>query len=133
MRAFCPVPYPASTRLSLVDLQDVATVAAKILMEPGHEYATYELVATRPMSQTAVADTFSKILQRPVEVRPVSVADWESQARAKGANDFAMETAVSMFTYYAQSGMAGNPHQLRYLLGQDPTSLSDFIKRITSG
>ncbi|WP_420645474.1 SDR family oxidoreductase [Candidatus Leptofilum sp.] len=128
-----PVPYPAETRLSLVDLQDVATVAAKILTEPGHEYATYELVGTMPLSQTAVADTFSQILQRPVEVRPVPLKTWKAQARAKEMNDFAIKTAVSMFTYYAQSGMAGNPHQLRYLLGQDPTSLATFIKRTISG
>src|SRR5262249_46464420 len=30
------VPYPVTTRLSLVDLEDVARVAAKVLTEPGH-------------------------------------------------------------------------------------------------
>lgn len=124
-----PVPYPAETRLSLVDLNDVATVAAKVLTEPGHKYATYELVGTEPLSQTAVADTFSQILHRPIEVRPVSLASWEAQALANGSAKATVATAAAMFAYYAESGMAGNPQVLRFLLGHEPTSLSDFIKR----
>jgi NAD(P)H dehydrogenase (quinone) len=129
-----PVPYPAATSLSLVDLHDVAAVAAKVLTEHGqHRYATYELVGTEPLSQTAVADTFSQILHRPIEVRPVSLATvagpgagqqaWAKQTAA---------TAVAMFAYYAASGMAGNPQVLRFLLGHEPTSLADFIKRTVS-
>jgi NAD(P)H dehydrogenase (quinone) len=44
------VPYPADTRLSLVDLADVAEVAARVLTEDGHDGATYELVGTAPLS-----------------------------------------------------------------------------------
>ncbi len=128
-----PVPYPAATSLSLVDLHDVATVAAKVLTEHGqHRYATYELVGTEPLSQTAVADTFSQILHRPIEVRPVSLATWEAQALANGTAKETVKTAVAMFTYYATSGMTGNPQVLRFLLGHEPTSLADFIKRTVS-
>jgi uncharacterized protein YbjT (DUF2867 family) len=123
-----PVPYPAETRLSLVDLQDVATIAAKLLTEPGHNYATYELVGTEPLSQTAVADTFSQILQRPVEVRPVSLKAWKAHSRTNGMAEDAVKIAASMFSYYADSGLAGNPQVLRFLLGHEPTSLSTFIE-----
>lgn len=128
-----PVPYPASTSLSLVDLHDVAAVAAKVLTEHGqHGYATYELVGTEPLSQTAVADTFSQILHRPIEVRPVSLEAWQAQALANGMGKQTAATAVAMFAYYAASGMAGNPQVLRFLLGREPTSLADFIKRTVS-
>jgi uncharacterized protein YbjT (DUF2867 family) len=128
-----PVPYPAETCLSLVDLQDVATVAAKLLTESGHNFATYELAGTEPLSQTAVADTFSQILQRPVEVRPTPLNKWEAQARTNGTAKDILKMAASMFAYYAQSGLAGNPQVLRFLLGHEPTSLTAFIERITNG
>jgi uncharacterized protein YbjT (DUF2867 family) len=41
-----PIPYPAETRLCLVDLGDGAQVAAIVLTEPGHEHAIYELAGT---------------------------------------------------------------------------------------
>src|SRR5882724_5516567 len=45
------VPYPTETRLSLVDLDDVAEAAALVLTSNGHSGATYELVGTSPLSQ----------------------------------------------------------------------------------
>lgn len=127
-----PIPYPAETRLSLVDLQDVATVAAKLLTEPGHSYATYELAGTEPLNQTAVADTFSHILQRPVEVQPIPLNKWKTRARTNGMAEETVKMAAGMFAYYAESGLAGNPQVLRFLLGHEPTSLLAFIKRTTS-
>ncbi|MCA9943482.1 MAG: NmrA family NAD(P)-binding protein [Anaerolineales bacterium] len=127
-----PVPYPAETRLSLVDLQDVAGVAAQVLTEPGHSYATYELVGTEPLTQTAVADTFSQILQRPVEVQATPLKTWKAQARANGMAEGTLKMAASMFAYYAESGLPGNPQMLRFLLERPPTSLDSFIERIVN-
>lgn len=125
-----PVPYSAQTRLSLVDLQDAAAAAAKLLTEPGHSYATYELVGTEPLSQTAVADTFSQQLNRPVEVQAIPLQTWQANARAAGSlSEETIQMLTSMFAYYAQSGLTGNPQVLRFLLGREPTNLATFIKR----
>ena len=59
------VPYPATAAISLVDLADVAAVAARVLLEPGHAGATYEL-AGAPLTQTAVAAALARHLGRPV-------------------------------------------------------------------
>jgi len=127
-----PVPYPAETALSLVDLQDVAAVAAKLLTEPGHSYATYELAGTEPLSQTAVADAFSQILQRPVEVHPVPLKSWKAQAHTNDMDEDSLKMTTSMFAYYARSGLAGNLQVLQFLLGHEPTNLTTFIKRMTN-
>lgn len=41
-------PYPTATRLSLVDLEDVAAVAARVLTETGHVGAQHMSYAARP-------------------------------------------------------------------------------------
>jgi uncharacterized protein YbjT (DUF2867 family) len=41
------VPYPVETRLSLVDLTDLADAAAVVLMNDGHAGATYEIAGHR--------------------------------------------------------------------------------------
>ena len=53
------VPYPVATRISLVDLRDVAEAAALVLTEDGHVGATYALVGTPALTQTEVAETLS--------------------------------------------------------------------------
>jgi hypothetical protein len=48
----CRVPYPVDTRLSLVDLNDVAKAAALVLTEAGHSAASYGLVGRRPRARS---------------------------------------------------------------------------------
>jgi NAD(P)H dehydrogenase (quinone) len=126
------VPYPVETRLSLVDLDDVAQAAARVLMEAGHGGATYELVGTEALSQVAVADALSRALGRPVRAEMQSVAVWDAQARAAGMGDYQRETLIKMFHWYAQSGLAGSPNVLRWLLGRAPTTLDAFAQAATA-
>src|ERR1700682_6363380 len=70
------VPYPIETRLSLVDLDDVAEAAALVLMNDGHSDATYELVGTPPLSQIEIAETFGRALNKPVRAEAESVEAW---------------------------------------------------------
>lgn len=121
-------PYPVATPLSLVDLEDVAEVAAKTLTEPGHAGATYELVGTLPLTQTQVAQTLGEALGRPVRAEAESVDSWEARARAAGLGDYQRETLIKMFRYYERHGLAGNPTTLRGLLGREPTSLAEFAR-----
>ncbi len=74
-----PVPYSAETRLSLVDLQDVAEAAAWALTTEGHRGAIYELVGTQPMTQNELAEALGRSLDRPVRAQPVPVKQWEAQ------------------------------------------------------
>ena len=69
---FC-VPYPVMTRLSLVDLRDVAEAAAVVLTADGHGGATYELAGSEPLSQTEVAAAIGASLKIPVRAEAESV------------------------------------------------------------
>ncbi len=127
------VPYPVETRLSLVDLDDVAEAAARVLTEPGHGGATYELVGTPPLSQTEVAEALSRALGRPVRVEVQSIDTWEAQARAARMGDYQRETLIKMFRWYAGSGFVGNPNVLRWLIGRAPGTLDAFAAREAAG
>ena len=123
------IPYPAETRLSLVDLDDVAEVAARVLTEDGHVGATYELVGTAPLSQTEVAAAIGAALNRDISVEAEAVEAWEARVRAAGMGDDERATLAAMFRYYARHGLAGNPNTLRWLLGRAPHDLAHFIAR----
>lgn len=123
------VPYPADTRLSLIDLADLAAVAAKVLTEPGHLGATYELCGTPGMTQTQLAECLSRQLNQPVRTEVVSLTDWAEAARTRGLNDYALATLLAMFRYYALHGLCGSPNVLRWLLAREPTTLAAFVQR----
>jgi NAD(P)H dehydrogenase (quinone) len=122
-------PYPPATRLSLVDLDDVAEAAAIVLTQDGHEGATYELVGTPALSQPEVASCLAATLGRDVRAEDVPLAAWQARARSAGMGEYELATLTAMFRYYAEHGLIGNPNTLRWLLARAPTSLEVFLKR----
>jgi uncharacterized protein YbjT (DUF2867 family) len=124
-----PIPYPILTRISLVDLDDVAEAAALVLTHDGHSGAVYELCGTAPLNQREVADTLAEVLGQQVRAQAETPEVWEARARYLGMPDYQRETLAKMFRYYAAHGLQGNPNTLRWLLDREPTSLAEFVQR----
>jgi uncharacterized protein YbjT (DUF2867 family) len=125
-------PYPVETRLSLVDLEDVAEAAALVLTTNGHSGATYELVGTSPLSQTEVATAIGEALKRNVRAEAETVEAWEARARASCMGEHERMTLAAMFRYYAEHGLVGNPNTLSWLLGRAPNSLARCLGRVAT-
>jgi len=122
-------PYSPSTCISLVDLANVAEVAAKVLTEGGHAGAIYELVGLESPTQTEVAATLSECLGRHVQAEQLPLAEWLTQARANGLGDYQIETLAKMFRYYDQHYFVGNGRVLQWLLQRSATTLEQFVRR----
>lgn len=125
------VPYSPETRLSLVDLDDVAQAAALALTDAGLFGATIELVGTPPLSQIQVAETLGQELNRSVTAEAVKLEEWERNARASGMGDYQVHALTKMFRYYEAYGFEGNSSALRCLLRRGPVSFADFVRRVT--
>jgi len=125
------VPYPVETRLSLVDLDDIAEAAALVLTSDGHASATYELVGTPPLSQIEIAEAFGRALGKTVRAEAETLEAWDQRAREGGIADDACQTLRKMFETYARDGLKGNPKVLGWLLGHSPTSLDAWTARIS--
>jgi NAD(P)H dehydrogenase (quinone) len=124
-----PIPYPISSKISLVDLQDVAEVASKVITETNHSSATYELVGTSPLSQVDVSEKLSQYLSKTVVAKELSIHDWENSSSVQNMPAYVKNTLKSMFQYYADYGLAGNSNMLSFLLGRAPNTLEQFLKR----
>ena len=124
------VPYAASTRISMVDLADVAEVARRVLTEPGHEGAVYELVGPSAPDQPQIAEALTLHLERDVRLEVVDRGTWKHRALESGLADYAAETLVAMFEYYERYGFVGSPTVAAHLLDRRPTDLGGFLRRM---
>lgn len=115
--------------LSLIDLVDVAAVAAKVTGNPDHHGAIYEL-AGPALSVRDKARVLSDVLGREVRAVQESVAEWKEKVTAGGMPAHMVEGRAKMFAHYDESGLVGNPGILEYLLGRAPTSFSQFVTRV---
>jgi uncharacterized protein YbjT (DUF2867 family) len=127
-RGVYAVPYAADTRLSMVDLEDIAQAAAVILTERGHAGATYELVGADALTPAEIAAIFEQHLDRPVRAEAVPLNVWEEGARASGLGEYQVETLLRMFRYYERYGFWGNPNVLTWLLRRPPTTFASFVE-----
>lgn len=123
------VPYALTARLSQVDLEDVAKVAARVLTEEGHVGAAYALCGPEILDANAMATELGRVLGRDVTAEAVSMETWRKTAQQAGLDEERCETLAAMFRYYDRFGLMGNPNVLGWLLGRPPTSFKEFVER----
>lgn len=124
-----PMPYAVTTRLGMVDLEDVAAAAAAVASDERCVGAILELGGPEVLAQTEVAAILAAELGRPVRAECVDRARWAESARGAGMNEYAVTSLLSMFQYYEQYGFFGSPHVLEHLLGRKATRLEEFVQR----
>lgn len=131
-RGIYAVPYATSTRISIVDLQDVAAVAETVLTQRDHKNSIYELAGPEPLSQNELAEILAAQLGHPVEAVSLDRGLWTMNARSSGLDETAIATLLRMFEYYEQNGLVGNSNVLSYLLKRPATRFAEYIQRYIS-
>lgn len=123
------VPYATSARISIIDLEDVAEVAANVLTQLNHNNAIYELAGPQPLSQDEVAEVYAAALEKPVKAVSLDRDQWAANAHAGGMAAFEIDVLRKMFEYYEKFGLVGNPSILSTLLNHPPATFAAFVKK----
>jgi uncharacterized protein YbjT (DUF2867 family) len=125
-RGVYSVPYSVEAPFSLVDLKDVAEAAAIILSEAGHAGATYELAGPEVLTPSHVASILGRLLGIAVRAEKIPMEVWKEHASNLG--QYQIETLASMFAYYDQNGLWGNPRVLKDLIHRTPTTFETLCE-----
>jgi uncharacterized protein YbjT (DUF2867 family) len=129
------------TRQSVVDLADVAEVAAKVLQEGEPHYgACYELCAPGWFTGHDIAASVSSVIGRDVQIVHKSVEEFVTMLSAqhlrsvhgdpeatRGA-EFQMRVLSALGAWYSTHDFLGNPNVLTWLLGRSPTTLREWVQ-----
>jgi uncharacterized protein YbjT (DUF2867 family) len=121
-----PVPYPTDVRFSPVDLTDVAEVAAKVLTGSGHGGESYELCGPELLTSIQMAAEMTEALGWSVEAVELRRDRWLRDTEVDAAR---AETLLKMFEYYSVHGFFGESQALAGLLGREPNTFSDYLRR----
>ncbi len=121
------IPYAAKTRIGMVDLEEIAEVAARVLCDSTHRGAIYELANGEALSQLEVAQVIALQLGRGVTAEAADREQWALLMRQSGMNEYAISTLRKMFEYYERYGFWGNGKILEMLLGRRPKSFTEWV------
>ena len=107
-------------------------MATRILLEPGHDFATYQLAGPEALSQNDCARIISDVLGRDVRAEQKPLEAFLAQARHAGAPVARLEAMAAMNRHYDAHGLVGNPNALEWLLRRPPSTFRQFVETLTS-
>jgi uncharacterized protein YbjT (DUF2867 family) len=113
-----------------IDLEDLTDAVTDILIQNGHEFATYELVGSETLAFVDMAAALSQVLGKTVRARAVPAQHFvDTRGAARGFGASALLDLRAMLDYYNNHGLVGNGRVLRMILKRDSTTFLESAKR----
>jgi hypothetical protein len=107
---------------------------AQVLTEDGHVHATYPLCGSDLLSGHEVAGMIRAGTGATIEAVEISPAQFLQDVWPDGApHRHTVDGLMRLFTYYGLRGITGNANVLRWLLGREPTTFSQYVARCVAG
>jgi NAD(P)H dehydrogenase (quinone) len=115
-------------RLAAVAQEDVAAVAAKVLLEPeAHVDATYELTGPDAFTLTEAAATMARLTATEVRFVDETVEEAYASRSAPGVPDWQVDAWVSTYTAIAAGEFERVSDDVPRLLGRPALSLEELL------
>ncbi len=118
----------ADSRISTIDVRDVAAVAVKALTGSGHERKAYELSGPESLSSADIAAALTRVLGRQIRYVPVSSEGYKKGAVAAGIPEGYADAAVDLYRYYGTGAAARVTSTVRELTGREPIRFEQFAR-----
>lgn len=126
------MPFNTQVKFNVVDLLDLAEATARITLDEGWLYGTYELAGPDALSQTEMAEIISKVTGKSVTAAQVSIEALQEKARASGASEDRVEQMTIMNNHYDAFGFLGNPRILEFVLERKANTFEDYVQRLST-
>jgi uncharacterized protein YbjT (DUF2867 family) len=120
--------------LNRVDVRDIADAVVNALTQPGHEGKRYALVGHDTLTGKAVADAYSRHLDRAIKYAGNDLDTWEAQA-LKMMPDWLVHDLKTMYQHFQKHGLVASKTDLAEqakVLGHPPRSFDAYVREVTA-
>ena len=116
----------ADGKTCFIDTRDIAAVAAKALLEPGHHGKTYEITGPRALDHHEVAAILSAASGRTITYVPVSPEQAEAGMRQAGFPDAGVQGLLLLMSFVRAGYTAHPTTTVRDVLGREPIAFERY-------
>jgi uncharacterized protein YbjT (DUF2867 family) len=122
--------YAASrdSRVSPVDVRDIAAVAVALLTGAGHEGQRYEITGPEALSYAEIAERIAQAIGRPVAYVDVPPAAAKEAILASGAPEWFAEGQMEQFRERWRGRQSAVTTAVAALTGRPPRSFAEFAR-----
>ncbi|MGH3329418.1 MAG: NAD(P)H-binding protein [Streptomycetales bacterium] len=115
-------------RVATVAQDDVAGVAAAVLLGDGHDGATYDVTGPAAVSLYEAADELSRAAGRPITYHPESVDEAYASRAGFGVPEFELAGWVSSYQAIAAGELSAVSDAVARLTGHRPQTLREYLR-----
>ena len=128
------LPYSMDRPLGFVDMADLGEAVGKVVTEPGHDYASYQISGDEHLSGNDIVAVLSRRTGREIVGRCIPLDEIITMlaphfGSADGDFDASADIITRLFTYYDRYGIRGNGRVLAWLLGRPATRFEEYVDR----
>lgn len=120
-----------NSRVSFVDVQDIADVVAALLSRKPQN-RIYELNGPEALTYYEVAERLSKICGRTIRYVDLPMAEQKKALLASGMPDWMAQALLDLQEYYVRGNGGALTDDIQQVTGHAPRSLDQFLKENVS-
>ena len=114
-------------KVSYIDTRDISAVAAKVLVEPGHDGKCYELTGGESLSNSEIAELLSKALGRKINYVSIPEEKANEAMTASGVPAWLVHVLSELNRIGKAGYLAEVKHDVETILKRKPIAFSKFI------
>ena len=114
--------------VSVVDVRDIAAVAATSLTQEGHENKTYTLTGPQALTHYEMADIFSSILNKPVSFIEVSPEQMKTTLESVNFPVWQADGLLEDYAHYARGEAAFVDDAVKNVTGTNAIAFAQFAE-----
>ena len=121
----------ADGRVAAVARDDIADVAAAVLLEGGdrHDGRSYDLTGPEALTMAEVAERLSELAGRTVTYHPETLEEAYASRASYGAPDWEVDGWVTTYVAIANGELEAVSGDVAAVAGHPPMGLDDFLRR----
>ncbi|ACU62515.1 SDR family oxidoreductase [Chitinophaga pinensis] len=114
-------------RISLIDIRDIAAVAAVALTADGHENKVYDLTGPESLTHQQLATTFSQVLAHPIHFINVPEEDMKNALLGVGFPEWQADGLLEDYAHYRLNEAAAVTDIVQDVTGEKARTFSQFV------
>lgn len=118
----------ADTRISHVDVRDIARVAVRALTASGHEGKAYDLSGPQAFSYGEAADILSRVLDRKIAYVALTDEAAKDGMRKAGMPAHYVEALIDLYRFYGKGTASAVSPAVKDVTGREPTGFEQFAR-----
>ncbi|MDO6434318.1 SDR family oxidoreductase [Flavitalea sp. BT771] len=117
-----------NARISLVDIRDIAAMAAAALLDKGHEYKTYDITGPQALTHEELAAHLSAVLEKPVHYIDVTPEQMQQSLLSAGFPQWQAEGVIEDYAHYARGEAAAVSPSVEAVTAHPPRDFKSFAR-----